>query len=148
MRIASHACVFVTDGRKFLYFRNEGDADFPDLKIVRKRVDSNPADRSHKSDAPGRTFASSLSGSRRSAFSETDFHQKSEDAFAMEAADFLREQALAGGFESLIVVAPPRTLGELRRHYHDEVGRRLAAEIPKDLVKHPVAEIESIIAQS
>jgi protein required for attachment to host cells len=148
MRIARDACVLVTDGRKFLYFRNDGDADFPNLKIVRKRVDPNPADRLQKSDAPGRTYSSSLSGSRRSAFSETDFHQKSEDAFAMAAAEFLREQALAGEFQSLIVVAPPRTLGELRKHYHDEVSRRLAAEIPKDLVKHPVAEIESIIAQS
>lgn len=148
MRIANQACVLVTDGRKSLFFRNEGDAEFPNLKAMQKRVDENPADREQKSDAPGRTFSSAFDGARRSAFSEADFHQRAEDAFAVEAADFLREQALAGAFDTLIVVAPPKTLGELRKHYHEEVKRRISAEIPKDLVKHPVTEIEQIISRS
>lgn len=148
MRIANRTCVLVTDGRKSLFFRNEGDADFPNLKIMSKRVDDNPADREQKSDAPGHTFASASGAVRRSAYSEADFHQRAEDAFAAEAADFLRDQALAGAFDTLIVVAPPKTLGELRKHYHEEVRRRIAAEIPKDLVKHPVTEIERILARS
>ena len=148
MRIANKACILVTDGRKSLFFRNEGDAEFPNLKVISKRIDDNPADRDHKTDAPGHGRASCAGATRRSAYDETDFHQRGEDAFAADAADFLREQALSGGFESLIVVAPPSTLGELRKHYHGEVSRRISAEIPKDLVKHPVAEIERIIARS
>ncbi len=45
----------------------------------------------------------------------------------------------------MIIVAPPRTLGELRKHYHKEVEKRLAGEIAKDLTGHPVPEIEKII---
>ena len=43
------------------------------------------------------------------------------------------------------MVAPPRTLGELRKHYHKEVEKRLVAEVPKDLVNMPVPEIEKIL---
>ena len=57
----------------------------------------------------------------------------------------LKERALRNDFDSLIVVAPPRTLGELRKHYHKEVEKRLAGEIAKDLTGHPVEEIEKII---
>jgi protein required for attachment to host cells len=68
-----------------------------------------------------------------------------EDRFAADAADMLKQRALRGDFESLIIVAPPRTLGELRKHYHKEVQKRLTGEIAKDLTGHPVEEIERII---
>ena len=42
-------------------------------------------------------------------------------------------------------MAPPRTLGELRKHYHKEVDKRLVAEVPKDLTNVPVEEIERIL---
>ena len=78
------------------------------------------------------------SGIGHHAYSETDFHQLEEDRFAAEAAAMLKERALRNDFESLIVVAPPRTLGELRKHYHKEVEKRLSGEIAKDLTGHPV----------
>jgi protein required for attachment to host cells len=58
----------------------------------------------------------------------------------------LKRRALRGDFESLIIVAPPKTLGELRKHYHKEVERRLTGEIAKDLTGHPVEEIEKILS--
>ena len=60
----------------------------------------------------------------------------------------LRKRALRNEFESLIIVAPPKTLGELRKHYHKEVEKRLAGEIAKDLTGHPVPEIEKILQAS
>jgi protein required for attachment to host cells len=44
-----------------------------------------------------------------------------------------------------VIVAPPRTLAELRRHYSREVSARIVAEIDKDLTGHPVDEIAAII---
>ena len=35
--------------------------------------------------------------------------------------------------EQLIVIAAPRTLGELRHHYHKLLERALIAELAKDL---------------
>ncbi len=55
---------------------------------------------------------------------EVDFHQQEEDRFAVDAADLLKRRALANEFESLIIVAPPRTLGELRKHYHSRGERQ------------------------
>jgi protein required for attachment to host cells len=94
--------------------------------------------------APGRTFDAS-GGAGRSAYEETDFHQLEEDRFAAETAELLKKRALRNDFDSLIIVAPPRTLGELRKHYHKEVEKRLTGEIAKDLTGHPVSEIEKIL---
>ncbi|MFN3389722.1 MAG: host attachment family protein [Allosphingosinicella sp.] len=145
MQVPHKSFVVVADGKKMLFFRNEGDAEFLKLEVERKREQDNPPDRVQGRDEPGRTFDSS-GGAGRSAYEETDFHQLEEDRFAHETAELLKKRALRNEFESLIIVAPPRTLGELRKHYHKEVEKRLAGEIAKDLTGHPVAEIEKIIA--
>jgi protein required for attachment to host cells len=144
MQVPHRGFVVVADGKKMLFFRNEGDSEYPKLEVERKREQENPADRDQKTDAPGRTFDAS-GGAGRSAYQETDFHQLEEDRFAAETAELLKKRALRNDFDSLIIVAPPKTLGELRKHYHKEVEKRLAGEIAKDLTGHPVAEIEKII---
>ena len=143
MRVPHNSYVLVADGKKMLFFRNEGDERFPRLEVDRKEVQKNPPTRDQKTDESGRTFASA--GTAHHAYSESDFHQLGEDRFAVEAADMLRERALRNDYETLIVVAPPRTLGELRKHYHKEVERRLTGEVAKDLTGHPVTEIEKIL---
>lgn len=143
MRVPHNSFIVVADGEKMLFFRNEGDAEFPKLVVERKRENEAPYDRDLKSDAPGRAFSSFSSG--RSAMEEVDFHQLQEDRFAAETARMLQKWALRNDFESLVVVAPPRTLGELRKHYHKEVERRLVGEVAKDLTNVPVEEIERIL---
>lgn len=144
MRVPHNSYVMVADGRKMLFFRNEGDADLPNLQVVKVEEKENPYNRDQMSDAPGRTFSSV--GSNRSTYENTDFHELEESRFAAETADLLKRQAMRGEYDKLFVVAPPRTLGELRKHYHKEVANRLVAEIPKDLTSHPVPEIERIIS--
>ena len=146
MQVPHNSFVLVADGQKMLFFRNEGDNDYPNLTVESKEVQDNPADRDQKTDAPGR--AASSVGTARSAMEEVDYHQQEEDRFAADAAEMLKDRALQNNFDSLIVVAPPRTLGELRKHYHKEVEKRLIGEIAKDLTGHPVDEIERIIAAS
>jgi len=144
MQVPHNGFVLVADGKKMLFFRNEGDAEFLKLEVERKREQEVGADRDMKTDVAGRTFNAS-SGAGRSTYEEVDFHQLQEDRFAAEAAEMLKQRALRNDFESVIIVAPPRTLGELRKHYHKEVEKRLAGEIAKDLTGHPVPEIEKII---
>ena len=143
MRVPHNGFVLIADGKKSLFFRNEGDGDFPNLIVEHEDGHPDPEDREIKSDAPGRAFSSV--GDGRSAYEEPDFHQQEEDRFAAETAAVLTERALRNDYDSLIVVAPPRTLGELRKHYHKEVEKRLVAEVPKDLVNVPVPEIEKIL---
>lgn len=144
MRVAHNAFVVVADGRKMLFLRNEGDADFPNLVVEKKEVHANPAHRDQASDAAGR---SSNSVDRRGgSVEEADFHQLEEDRFAAEVAELLKDRALRNDYNALIVIAPPTVLGELRKQYHKEVEGRLTGEIAKDLTGHPVAEIEKIVA--
>jgi protein required for attachment to host cells len=143
MQIETDALVMVLDGRKMLMLRNHGDATYPNLKVETVQERDNPADRDQGTDRPGRVQSSA--GTARSAMQEVDFHQQEEDRFAADAAALLRERALANDYESLIVVAPANTLGELRKHYHKEVERRLSGELTKDLASHPISEIEKIL---
>jgi protein required for attachment to host cells len=43
--------------------------------------------------------------------------------------------------KALVVVAPPRTLADLRNAFHPEVKTCIVAEINKDLTNHPVGDI-------
>jgi protein required for attachment to host cells len=140
MQVPHNSVILVADGRKSLFFRNQGDADFPNLSVVEKEGRKDAAHHEIASDLAGR--ASNTLGS---SMEEADFHQLDEDRFASETAEMLKQRALRNEFNTLVVVAPPRTLGELRRHYHKEVERRLVAELPKDLVNTPVPEIEKIL---
>jgi protein required for attachment to host cells len=143
MKLPNNTLVLIADGRKMLFLRNHGDTAQLDLRIEAHREQDNPPNRDQVSDAPGRVFASV--GSSRSAMEETDYHQIAEDRFAAEAADLLRGRALGGDFETLVVVAPPRTLGELRKHYHKAVASRIVEEINKDLTGRSVNEIEAAL---
>ena len=143
MQIPHDGFVLVADGRKSLFFRNEGDGAFPNLSVERKEIHENPDHHEQASDTAG--MAMNVVGGHGGTMTEVDFHQLEEDRFAADTAALLNERALRGDFESLVVVAPPKTLGELRKHFHKEVEKRLVAEVPKDLVKHPVAEIERIL---
>lgn len=143
MQLPHNSVVLVADGRKMLFLRNEGDDAHPNLTVERAAEKSNPATRDQATDAAG--GASSTQGAARSSVEPTDFHQLEEDRFAAETADLLKRRALAHDFESLIIVAPPRTLGELRKHYHKEVSDRLKGEIDKDLTGHPITDIERAV---
>ncbi len=169
MQIPHNAHILVADGRKLLFFRNEGDGEFPNLQLEKKDVHPNPKDSDQKTDLAGQSSSTrtgpgappiaqggsnhALGGGAQFAtgggtMGETDYHQLEEDKFAAEAAEMLRKRALNNEFESLIVVAPPQTLGELRKHYHKEVEQRLAGEVAKDLTNMPVAEIEKVLQAS
>jgi len=169
MQVPHNACVVVADGRKLLFLRNEGDAARPNLQVEHKQIHPNPKDSDQKSDAAGRA-SSTQTGTNapavtqggamhargggaqfapsRGSMDETDFHQLEEDRFAAQTAEMLRERALNNDFETLIIVAPPRTLGELRKHYHQEVSARLAGELAKDLTGHAIPQIEEVLLNS
>jgi len=143
MNIPNSALVLVADGRRMLFLRNEGGAAQPRLVVEEVRKQNNPANRDQTTDRPGRSHSGI--GPGRSALGEADFHQIEEDRFAAEAAEVLRKRALSNDFADLIVIAPPRTLGELRGRYHKEVSSRITAEFDKDLTSHPVNQIEAAL---
>jgi protein required for attachment to host cells len=169
MQVPHQAVVLVADGRKMLFLRNQGDAEFPNLQVEAKEIHENPKDSDQKRDQSGQSSSTqsgpgapavAQNGSMhasgggaqfapaRGLMGETDFHQLEEDKFAAETAEMLKKRALNNDFESLIIVAPPKTLGELRKHYHQSVSQRLAGEISKDLTGHTVVQIEEALLKA
>ena len=96
-----------------------------------------------KSDAAGR--AASQIGGRQNSMDEPNYHRIEEARFAADTAALLTKRARANGFDQLIIVAPPRTLGELRQHYDKAVEAKIVAEIDKDLVNHPLDKLEGVL---
>ncbi len=144
MNIRHNALILVADGQKYLLLHNHGDFRAPALKVEGGAERKGAPTRELGTDKPGRSFASM--GSGRSAMGQTDLAQQAEDRFAAEAAAALA--ARANGSESdIIVVAPPRTLAELRRHYTPAVKARLAAELDKDLTGHSIEDIAAILSR-
>ncbi|WP_324807905.1 host attachment family protein [Sphingomonas sp. LY29] len=143
MPLVNNALVLVTDGRKTLFFRNEGDVNQIDLRTEAHDEREDASDGEMKTDAPG-SVQSSV-GSGRSSYEETDFHQLEEDRWAKSTAEEVNKRALSNDFEALAIVAPPRTLGELRKKLHKEAERRVVCEIPKEMTGHTIADIEKLI---
>ncbi len=143
MKIPTDTLILVIDGRKSLFMRNIGTALAPKFSVEQREETESPPTRELLSDAPGRSFT--RFSPRRSAMDEVDAHHQEEERFAATIATRLRERVLANDFGSLIVVAPPRTLGVLRAHYDPMVKARLLGEVPKDLTGHPISEIEGLL---
>jgi len=132
--------VVVCDGQKALWLENVGDEKFPQLQT--RAVHEQDVSATHEigSDAPGRSFNSV--GAGRSAVEQTDWHEQSESRFLEKLVSQLDAEIVAGRIKSLIIVAPPRALGIMRKAYSGQTRNALRAELDKDLVKMPVHEIE------
>jgi len=141
LKIPHNALVFVGDGRKALFLRNDGDAKFPNLRAERVFEVENPPTHEQGSDRPGRVSEAAVAG-RRSAVEPTDWHDIEEQRFARTVAAAMEQMVRTSEAKALIVVAPPKTLAELRSAFHSDVKACIVAEINKDLTKHSIGEIE------
>ena len=142
LRIKHGDWVFIGDGRKALLLRNEGDPDLLDLRRIEVREDDNPPGREQGTDKPGRT---SMPIGPRSAIDTTDWHALEEERFAATIAARLNRAAEENRFEHIVIAAPPKILGELRREYSKKLQTRILAEIDKDLTHHTFPEIARVL---
>lgn len=145
IRLEHDIWVLIADGEKALFLRNEGDAEYPNLQVVREMHEDNPPTREQGTDRPGRV--NDANGMHKSAVDDTDWHRVEKERFADEIAERLYKMAHRDAFKRIVLVAPPLVLGEMRKQLHKEVQDRITAEIPKTLTKHPVSEIETILMQ-
>ncbi len=143
MPLPHDALVLVADGRKMLFFRNQGDEGQIDLRTEAHDEREDLKDRELKTDAPG-TVQQSF-GSGRSTYEEADFQQQEEDRWIKDAADELKERALRNDFDALAIVAPPKALGVLRKCLHKEVEKRVVCTVNKEMSGRPVPDIEALL---
>jgi protein required for attachment to host cells len=142
--IHNGAWVLVGDGRRALFFRNHGDSEVLDLRVIETRVEDNPPTHEQGTSAPGRAFSSV--GHGRSSLESTDWHDLEEKHFAREIAATINKAAESGAMREIVIVAPPRTLGELRKELSPKAQSKVAGELDKDLTKHPLPQIEKVLS--
>ncbi|KQT84139.1 host attachment protein [Aurantimonas sp. Leaf443] len=132
MELPQGATVAVADGQKLSLFVNEGDAANPKL-AAQPNVAVNT---DNKSGGMGHSSSSA----------NPDDDTQDEDGFSAGVVAILNKHAVEGKLKHLVVVAAPRALGEMRKHYHAKLKDVLVGEISKDLTGHTSAEIEKAIA--
>lgn len=119
--------VALVDGERFEFYRNDGTETEPRLEAI-----PTPDFEPHNKSAGVRHQVSPANPSAS---------QLDEDAHAAAVANWLNKLALDHAIKSLVIIAAPRTLGELRHHYHGTLQSILVAELDKDLVGRPADAI-------
>jgi protein required for attachment to host cells len=129
--------ILVADGKRARILHNDG----PGLGLTavpggEHSIELKPS-REMTSDKPGRTQESATS-SRHAIEPRVDWHRFEKTKFAQSMAKILDEAGARGSFDRLVLVAPPRTLGDLRAALADTTRARVSAEIDKDLTHEPL----------
>ena len=129
-KIPHNALVVVADGAGARFFRNTGQNVNVLLAADGKFNPQNLLD-----DGP--------SGHRppESSKQETD-----EATFAKQLAHELYRRAHSGDFATLVLIADPQTLGQIRSSLHKEVQSRRVREIGKTLTKASIADIQKALS--
>ncbi|MCS6987527.1 MAG: host attachment family protein [Sphingomonadaceae bacterium] len=144
MKIPHDALVVVADGGRLALFRNRGAPFAPQLELVEQEAIEFPRTSELAADRPGRAFESS--GTRRSAYEETDLHDRAEEAFCRGVAERivrLLPEAKAG----VLLVAAPRALGVIRAALPAEARATLLGEVAKDYAGRNAAELGELLAK-
>jgi protein required for attachment to host cells len=118
--------IALVDGAKFELFRNGGNEADPELAHL---------------PSPTLDSANHSGASHRSSTGNHADSLVNEDAHAIAVVAWLNAQILGHKIEHLVIIAPPRTLGEMRHHYHRELQVRLVGELTKDLIGRKGPEI-------
>jgi protein required for attachment to host cells len=132
MKIEKGATIAVVDGEKFALFTVADIGNPPSLT-------SCDAPDVHGDNKSGGAHHTSSSGN-------PDASRLEEDSHVVAVVDWLNNQVLSGKIASLVVIAPPKSLGEMRKHYHKALSAVLAGELSKDLTSHSVGDIAKALA--
>jgi protein required for attachment to host cells len=141
MLVPHGTLVMVVDGAKAQLFRNSGANNALKLSLLDTEAQIVPRTSEMGDERPGRSFQSGTVA--RSAHQTTDIHQMMEDRFVEEAAK--RLSALIKDDGRGILIAAPHTLGVMRKHLGAEARKHLLAEIAKDDVDRPAADIAAML---
>jgi protein required for attachment to host cells len=131
MKLPQNTVIAVADGEKLSLFQNDGNAAILKLRALpQEEVD-----------------ASKISSGARhiSSAANPDDSQQAEDAFGSGITGLLNKQVLDGTIKSLVIIAAPRTLGEMRKTYHKALSDILIGELDKDLTGHSIQDIEKAL---
>lgn len=82
--------------------------------------------------ATGMVFES-VNSARSMSEPHMDVHEEIKDRFAKTIAEQLNHAKTEKSFDRLVLIAPAKMLGEIKKHLDEKVVKCVAAEMPKDL---------------
>lgn len=132
MRKHKTTWVLVADGTRARIF----EKSFKSLSNVMGHdlVSDNLRDSEIYADKPGRSFESA-NPTRHAYQPRTDWHEYQKQLFAKEICSLLDKANETSEFDELIIVSPPKMLGDIRSYLGKQLLPKIAAEIPKDISK-------------
>lgn len=131
MIIPHGSLVMVIDGSRMQLFRNGGTEATPALELIASEQCRNPATHMLGADKPGRSFSSSAPV--RHSYAEDDLHERREQEFAAASLEALSSRATSDA--QVVLIAPPRMLGYLRKITPKALQRQVVASFDKDFVQ-------------
>jgi protein required for attachment to host cells len=118
--------IALLDGENFELYRNNGTEAEPNLIAL---------------DNPKLHAINHSAGSHHASSGNHEGNLMDEDSHAVGAAAWLNEQVLGHKIEQLVIFAAPRTLGELRKHYHKLTAQAVLKEVNKSYTGRAPDEI-------
>ncbi len=136
--MAIRTWVLVCDGGRSQVFAGVGRIHA--LTPVEDSVRTNDASDMRNSRGGERsTGHASVGQGRYSVEEHVDPRRRNEAQFLAEQLAWLADEEAA--FDRLVIIAPPRALGDLRKAMPPVLARKLAGEVDADLTKSPVADV-------
>jgi len=126
--------IVVADGQHATVYHHDGPGKGLEIIEGMGGTQEVPPSREIVSDAPGRMQGSGGTGATAMT-ARTDPHELEEKRFTESLAAEVSRAALEKQFDRLILAAPPRTLGILRKSLSSHATDRVIAELDKDLTK-------------
>lgn len=144
IKVPWQSWVVVCDGAKALILQNAGDNQLMNLKVQETLTQPNEADRDIGADKPGRSHQAN--GQSGSAVEETSWHDQAEEMFLKRVAGRLDDLVHEKDVRRIVLVAPPKALGQIRPSLSADTQAVITAELAKDLTNLPVDQIERHLA--
>jgi|SoimicmetaTmtLAA_FD_contig_41_3465936_length_906_multi_2_in_0_out_0_2 protein required for attachment to host cells len=132
--------ILVADGARARVLMNDGVGKGLQPTVNGEMSHALPLTRDMGTDRPGRVQQRGTSG-RHAIQPHVDWHRFEKEKFSKEMATLLDAAAERGAFHRLILVAPPRTLGDLRAALGTKARALIHAEIDKDLTHVTIQDL-------
>jgi protein required for attachment to host cells len=132
--------ILIADGARAKVYQNSGpgtglrETRFPEM------VGSHEPSKDINADRAGR-MQGAPGGTMHQMDHASDPHREQKRVFAKDIADFLKAQEREKAFDELVIVAPAKTLGDLREVLDKSVASHVRIEVAKDLTQFSVQDL-------
>lgn len=139
--------IVVADGEHARFLLHEGIGHGLKPAVDKEMYHHLPPSREIVSEREGRAATPLGTPGRHTLSYTVDYHAEEKVRFAREVTDFVSKMRAAGRFDRLVLVAPPKALGNLREALDDKTKALVQGELAKDLVRVSARDLETPLGE-